>query len=180
MSFQRGRIMKKMNVVPVVAALALGFTAVTAGADMKKVAMVRMETETLVAASPAVVWEYMVTGKNFVTWCPVWKSDANQKVHIKKIGDVLEFMDEWGNGGRSVVTFIEPLKELRVAHEPGDGSYVCQSKLLLSEAGGKTKVVFVEQYTDERSDEEIAATAKDVEGRLAGTLQALKTAVEAK
>jgi hypothetical protein len=161
-------------------ALALASVLPARAAEMKQIPVVRLEAVTEVAAAPQAVWNYMISGKNLVTWCPEWKNPANAKINLKKVGDVLDFTDAWGNGGHSIVTFLSPGKELRVAHEPNDGSYVCQARILLTPAGSGTQVRFIEQYTDESSPDDLKATAAKTDAEITATLEALKTAVEKK
>jgi len=161
-------------------ALAAMLFAAPALAATTEIPVVRIENSTTIAAPPAAVWTWLTTGKNLVTWCPVWKNEANKSVHLMKVGDSLDFTDQWGNGGRSVVTFIAPNKELRVAHEPTDGSYLCQSKVMLTPSGSGTNVVWVEQYTDPSAAADKAATAGKMETEMAATLGTLKASVEKK
>ncbi len=149
-------------------------------AAQKQIPTVRLETSAVVAAPPAKVWTYLTSGRNLVTWCPVWKSETNAKVMLTKVGDVLDFTDQWGNGGRSVVTYLAPNREIRIAHEPNDGSYMCQAKILIAADGTGTRVVYLEQYTDESSDADRKASAEKMETDMSGTLAALKAAVEKK
>jgi uncharacterized protein YndB with AHSA1/START domain len=160
-------------------AIVLAFTLVGhATAGVQQIPVVRLTVQTQVAAPPAAVWSYITTGKNLVTWCPMWKDAKNSKVNLSKVGDSLDFMDQWGNGGRSVVTYIDPNKELRIAHEPQDGSYVCQAKLILEPSGDGTIVHYVEQYTDESSPEDLKATAAKMEAEMQETLAAVKKGAE--
>ena len=144
----------------------------------KEVPMVRLHSQALVAASAPAVWAAMTQGRNLVTWCPVWKNAANAKVAVRKVGDVLDYTDEWGHGGRSVVTYLAPHRELRVAHEPNDGSYVCQAKLVLTPKGNETMVDYWEQYTDESPAKDKVATAAKMESEMGQTLARLKAGVE--
>lgn len=146
----------------------------------REIPMVRLHAQTTVAASPAAVWSEMTQGKNLVTWCPVWKNPANAKIAIAKVGDVLDFTDEWGHGGRSVVTYLVRDHELRVAHEPNDGSYVCQAKTMLTPKGNTTVVDYWEQYSDDSTPANRAATMSKMESELNRTLANLKSAVEAR
>jgi uncharacterized protein YndB with AHSA1/START domain len=159
-------------------ALLAGFA--PAGAEPQQVPVMRLTAESEIAASPDQVWDYMTKGKNLVTWCPYWKSAENTKVDLHAVGDVLDYTDDWGNGGRSIVTYLDPDKELRVAHEPSDGSYMCQSKLLLSPAGKGTKVVYIEQYTDESGPDDRKATAAKMQASIEATLAALGKGVAGK
>lgn len=115
-----------------------------------------------------------------VTWCPVWKSPANATIHLTKVGDALDFTDQWGNGGRSIVTYLARNKELRVAHEPNDGSYMCQAKITLTASGAGTAVHYMEQYTDESAAKDFEATAQKMQATMAAMLAALKQGAEKK
>ena len=140
--------------------------------------MVRVHAQTAVTAPPTAVWSALTQGKTLVTWCPVWKNPANAKVAITKVGDVLDFTDEWGHGGRSVVTYLARDRELRIAHEPNDGSYVCQAKLVLTPKGNTTTVDYWEQYSDESAPKDRSATMSKMESELTRTLAEMKSAVE--
>jgi len=172
--------MSVRHVKVVIAAGLFCALAIGAAAEMDEVPMVRLEIETAINAAPADVWLHLTSGKSLVGWCPYWKSEANSKVSISKVGDVLEFKDDWGNTGRSIITFVRKPQEIRIAHEPADGSYICQSKFVLEPEGGKTRVVYVEQYTDESEPEDFEATAEQMETQMRKTLATLKKTVEAK
>lgn len=155
--------------------------ATPSSADSELVTVVRLTDGVEIAAPPATVWKTLTTGKSLVTWCPMWKSDANAKVDLTKVGDSLAFMDDWGNGGRSIVTYIDPDHELRVAHEPNDGSYMCQARVILEPSGDNgTALTYVEQYTDESSKEDREATTTQMQDEMAKTLASLKKLAETK
>lgn len=143
-----------------------------------EVRMVRLTDEIEISAPPADVWTHMTSGASLIAWCPYWRSEANAKATIDNVGDVLEFNDEWGNTGRTVITFVEKAKELRMLHEPADGSYVCHAKLMLKAVGDKTMVSYVEQYTDESKPADAKATAAKMGDQMHATLQALKRSAE--
>ena len=165
--------------VAILHTLALGL-ATPAFAKHEPVTMVRLHQEAEVIAPPASVWIFMTTGKNFVTWCPEWKSSRNAAINLGRVGDSVEFTDAWGNGGRSVVTYLAKDKELRVAHEPTKGDYVCQAKFVLTPTARGTMVRYWDQYTDESPPKDQEATAAKVEAEMTTTLAALKKAVEKK
>lgn len=169
-----------MSRTAVLLALAVAITASSAYAAEapREIPMIRLHVQTTVAAPPSAVWSAMTQGKNLVTWCPVWKNPDNAKIAIAKVGDVLDFTDEWGHGGRSVVTYLSRDRELRVAHEPNDGSYVCQAKTVLTPKGSTTVVDYWEQYSDESTPANRAATMSKMESELNRTLANLKSAVE--
>ena len=110
----------------------------------------------------------------------MWKSAKNAAVNLARVGDVLDYTDQWGNGGRSVVTYLVGNKEIRVAHEPSNGSYMCQSKLILEPRGKTTLVHYWEQYTDESKPADLQATAAKTQSDMERTLADLKKAVERK
>jgi len=163
------------------AALVACITMVSAaGADVATLPVVKLHAETDVAAPPAAVWAKITTGNSLVTWCPYWKAEGNMKVNLTKVGDVLDFTDAWGNNGRSIVTFLTKDKELRVAHEPNDGSYMCQSKITLAANDKGTTVQYWEMYTDESEAKDRDATAAKMQTEMANTLAMLKKAAEKK
>jgi hypothetical protein len=174
------RSLPPLALVAALIVLPTGLIAGSARAATTEIPVVRIENTTTIAAPPAAVWTWLTTGKNLVTWCPVWKSEANKTAKLMKVGDTLDFTDQWGNGGRSVVTFLTPNQELRVAHEPTNGSYLCQSRVILKPAGSGTEVTWIEQYTDSSPAADKAATAGKMESEMAGTLGTLKASVEKK
>src|SRR5438105_8865041 len=113
-----------------------------ATAEMKQIPAIELHARTVIAAPPAHVWGALTTGRNFATWCPLWKAPANMRVNLAHVGDVVRFTDEWNNSGRSVVTYLVPERELRVAHEPDDGSYLCRARVTLTPGAGGTLVQF--------------------------------------
>lgn len=156
------------------------FVAGLMASSSDEVRMVRLTDQVEISAAATDVWMHMMSGSSLIAWCPYWRSEANAKVTIEKVGDVLEFHDEWGNTGRTVITFVEKPKELRMAHEPADGSYVCHATLTLKAMGDKTVVSYVERYTDESSPADAKATAAKMGEQMKETLQALKRTVEKK
>lgn len=145
-----------------------------------QVPVMRFHAQTDVAAPAGAVWTQLTSGKNLVTWCPVWKSPKNAAVNIVKVGDVLDFTDQWGGGGRSVVTYLVKGKELRVAHEPNKGDYICQAKLMLTPTASGTRVDYWEQYTDESAPKDMEATAAKMETDMSAMLAAMKQGCEKK
>jgi hypothetical protein len=149
-----------------------------ASAKHAQVPVMRLFASTEVMAPPSAVWSEITTGKNLVTWCPEWKSTRNASVNLTKVGDVLDYSDEFGNGGSSIVTYLVKDKELRVAHEPNKGDYMCQAKLILAPTATGTRVEYWEQYTDESSPRDMDATALKMETSMAQNMAALKKGCE--
>jgi len=159
--------------IPTLAALLAVLLAGSASAAVKKSALVKVTVEAQVAAPPSAVWAQLTQGKNLVTWCPMWKAPANAKVSLARVGDVLDFTDDWGNGGRSVVTYLAKDKEIRVTHEPNNGSYMCQARLVLSPAGGGTKLSWTDSYTDDGALKDQQANSAKMEAEMRESLTAL-------
>jgi polyketide cyclase/dehydrase/lipid transport protein len=171
-------MLRKVMMVGLVASLASIVLSSPASAEMKQVPTVRLHAQAMVNAPAGALWARMTRGKNLATWCPMWKSPKNATAVLAKVGDVLDYSDAWGNGGRSVVTYIVRDKEIRVAHEPTNGSYMCQAKLVLTPEGRGTLVHYWEQYTDESGPKDLEATAAKMQSEMDRTLADLKRAVE--
>ncbi len=151
----------------------LGFALVSSAPAAEEITAVRYQVVKEIKAPPAKVWTHLTSGKSLVAWCPVWKKDANQSASLGKVGDSVDFTDEYGNGGRSVVTFIAKEKEIRIAHEPANGSYICQARIMVEPTAAGTRVTLIEQYTDESKPEDRKATAVKSQAEMEGALAAL-------
>lgn len=160
-------------------AIALLGSALPAEAEIKTIPVVCLTAEIEITAPSAAVWTQLTDGKNLVTWCPAWKSGKNAAVRLTKVGDTLDFTDAWGNGGRSIVTYFSPERELRVAHEPENGSYLCQARVNLSPGGAGTRLAWVERYTDESPEADRTATATRMIADMKTTLATLRARAEA-
>jgi uncharacterized protein YndB with AHSA1/START domain len=169
-----------LSLAPLILSRPIAAAPAPAPAAYKEIPTVCLQAEITIAATPARVWPFVTKGKDLVTWCPMWKSMNNSKASLTKVGDVLDYTDQWGNGGRSIVTYLVPDKEIRVAHEPNNGSYMCQAKLTLTAKGSSTLVQYSEQYTDSSSATDLAATAGKMNTEMNQSLAALKAEVEKK
>ena len=148
-------------------------------AEMKQIQTARLHTQLHIDAAAAPIWAYATRGSNFEEWMPMWKRPRNARINLVKVGDWLQFIDEWNNKGRSVVTYIERDKELRLANDPEDGSFMCQVKLTLDpDPRQGTMVHLYEQYTDESPSSDFNATAQKVQAGMERALKSLKTETE--
>jgi len=130
-----------------------------------KMALVTIETSTTVAAPPAQVWATLTDVAKAKIWCPYWAGEPGTG-SLAAVGKSLAYKDEYGNPGRSVVVFSDSGKQLRIAHVPDDGSYLCQTTFRLAADGSGTKLTVVEQYSDQMDvplDKDTAASAKQAE-----------------
>lgn len=149
------------------------FVLVSSALAAEEITAVRYQVAKEIKAPPAKVWMHLTSGKSLVAWCPMWKKDTNQSATLGKVGDSIDFTDEYGNGGRSVVTFIAKEKEVRVAHEPANGSYICQARIMIEPTAAGTRVTLVEQYTDGSKPEDRKATAAKSQAAMEAALSSL-------
>jgi hypothetical protein len=167
--------------VPVAFAL-VAIAGAAAGAEnahaQERITMVRLESRVEITAPAAIVWARLTRGADLAACFPVWKAPENAERTLAAPGDRLEFTDEWGNRGLSVVTFVASGQELRIADEPLDGSYVCQTRFVLEASGsGRTLLRWIESYSDESSPEDQAATAAKVRAGMEKALAAFAARV---
>lgn len=148
--------------------------------NTSKMALVTLETAVEMDAPPTRVWEKLVDASKAPSWCPLWREPTAPSGSLDQVGNTLAYRDKYGNTGRSVVVFAAPKKELRIAHVPDNGSYLCQITLRLESTGAKTRLVAREQYSDQLDvpiDRDTAASSLE---DLVATVAALKKVVESK
>src|SRR5437867_3066541 len=87
------RMRRRGTVVALVISVLVAAFAAQGRAEVKQVPVARLHAMMEIATPPAAVWAQLTTGRNLVTWCPVWKNAKNARVNIVKVGDVLDFTD---------------------------------------------------------------------------------------
>ncbi len=147
--------------------------------QVSKMALMTFSGEVQIAATPADVWAALTDKDKAVSWCPMWK-DASNRQPLAQVGNSMDFVDEWKNPGKSVVIFVDEGKELRLAHVPNDGSYVCQLKIVLTPEGNATRVAATEQYSDALDAPTDKDTAAMMKTEMASYLAGLKAVAEKK
>jgi len=158
--------------------LALLAPVATAGEiEVAKQALMTFDGTVRVNAPAAKVWAAMTDADKAVSWCPLWKN-ADGAESLTTLGASIAFLDEWENPGRSVVVYVDPERELRLAHVPDDGSYVCQVRLQLTPAGDATDVHVTEQYSDALDAPVDKDTAAMMKTEIAGFLGDLRLVAE--
>ena len=148
----------------------------TGGVSVSKMALVTIDGSVEIGAPPAEVWSALTDGDKVQSWCPMWKKAPVATRSLASLGASIAFQDEYGNAGKSVVIYVEPAKELRVAHVPDNGSYLCQAKFVLEGKGSGTVVKVTEQYSDALevpTDRDTATTTKNAIAKYLGDLKAL-------
>ena len=161
----------------VIAALGIWSGARGQNVTVSKMALMTFTGTIEIKAAPAQVWAACTEPAKAKSWYPGWKN-ATETQPLAAIGNAFGYIDEWNNAGKSVVLFVDKSKELRVAHMPNDGSYVCQVKFKLEPKGAGTAVTIVDQYSDELNVPLDKDTAAKVKEGMTKYLAALKSLVE--
>lgn len=171
--------MKRRTLFPALSALVLCLALPSPGrAELKQIVTARLHSQIHIDASAPAIWNYATRGRNFDEWMPMWNQPRNARINLVAVGNWLRFVDDWNNKGRSVVTYLSRNKEVRLANDPEDGSFMCQVKLTLDLDGVGTIVHLYEQYTDESAPSEFNTTAQKVQASMDRSLKSLKTEVE--
>ncbi|HET6349684.1 MAG TPA: SRPBCC domain-containing protein [Candidatus Krumholzibacteria bacterium] len=148
--------------------------------SVSKMALVTMDGSVDIAASPAKVWSTLTDADKIQSWCPMWKEPPKGGASLASLGNAVSFTDDYGNPGKSVVVYVDAMKELRIAHVPDNGSYVCQVKFNLEGKGNTTTVKVTEQYSDDMNVPLDKDTALQTKTEIAKYLANLKTEAEKK
>jgi uncharacterized protein YndB with AHSA1/START domain len=173
--------MRRIMVLLILVCLAAGVTVVVADdVTVSKMALMTFNGATEIAAPPAKVWSALTDADKVQSWCPMWTQPPMGAKSLASMGATVAFKDEYGNTGKSVVIYVDPTKELRLAHVPDNGSYVCQVKFILEGKGGATVVKVTEQYSDAMDVPTDRDTALTTKNEIAKSLSDLKVMAEKK
>jgi len=143
-------------------------------AEYKRSTLVRLEASVDLKVPPAKAWESLTSSKGFAAATGFQIAEARSS--LSKVGDALP-ASVWSDRGRLVCTFASEAKELRVAFEPDNGSYLCQKRITLEAQAGGTRLVVIDRYTDDQT-ETVDKTAKDVLAEMPKQLAAFQALVE--
>src|SRR5436853_4648311 len=115
-----------------------------ARAEVKQSTVVRVHAQTTISCPASAIMRDISDGGRLGRWVSVWNQPRNRGVHVTSVGSALDFVDEWNNRGRSVVTFSGSLSrnqsEIRFANEPTHGQYMCRTKVTLTSTAKGTLV----------------------------------------
>ena len=125
------------------------------------------EGEVVVNAPPEKVWSVLTNLEQFCGFMDFQFLSGNRQVAV--IGDSAR-MKVWGDQCTYLVTYAEAGRELRLALEPDNASYICQKRWVLSPEGETTRVRLIDRYSEsaEQSEESLKAQVKGWERHLAG------------
>jgi hypothetical protein len=88
----------------------------------------------LVYGTSGALWEVLSTVRSFSMWYPHWKPERDMMRELTAPGDTIAYYLGDGYAGRSVVTWLEPLKELRVVHEGTSGEELGRVRMRIEPA----------------------------------------------
>jgi uncharacterized protein YndB with AHSA1/START domain len=145
---------RRLGVLLRISLLAFGTTSLVPAygqtPQVSKQALVTIDAAAEVNATVDKVWAALTETDMAHSWYPGWKrQNAGEMTAVIRVGEQIPFDDGWGNSGQSVVLFVDPHHELRIAHVPDNGTYLCQVKVRLTARAGKTLVEVTEQYSDD-------------------------------
>lgn len=148
------------------AAVILGAAVAQGALSVKKTSLITIPATFEVKASAEKVWTAVTSWEGFGALTG-FKPTGPEK-SFSKVGDSVA-AQVWEDKGRLVVTELVPGKELRVAWEPANASYLCAKRVVLSPAGSGTKVEYWDRYTDDQlnADETAKQVAADTEKAIA-------------
>lgn len=146
-------------------------------ATTSKMALITIRASVEIEAPIDNVWAAITQTDLAHAWYPGWKN-AQGATSLNRVGNTIRFDDGYGNSGLSVVLYVDPGAELRVAHAPDNGSYICEVKFKLSQRPGKIIVEVTEQYSDDLAVPIDKDTAQMTKQEIEGYLGVLKTLSE--
>ena len=140
---------------------------------VKKSALVAIPSRLEVKAPPARVWAAVCTMKGFCALAGFTPDAASKGRVFARLGDHAG-AGIWSDRGSLVVTGWVPMKELRVAWEPENASYVCAKRIVLTKTAAGTSLDMLDRYSDDQPTvDETAKKAADETGRALGAFRAL-------
>ncbi len=144
---------------------------------VRKSALVVIPSRLEVKAPPARVWAALTSVKGFCALTG-FTPDAASKGHaFARLGDHAR-AGIWSDRGTLVVTGWVPMKELRVAWEPENASYVCEKRILLAKTAAGTSLDILDRYSDDQP--KVDETAKKSAEETGRALEAFRVLVERK
>jgi hypothetical protein len=141
--------------------------------DFKKTSLITIPQTIELKASPSAVWTALTTWEGFGTLTG-FQPTGSQK-NISRVGDSTA-AQVWDDKGVLVVTGLAPGKELRVAWEPENASYLCAKRVVLKPSAIGTTVEYWDRYTDDQPNADV--TARKVVADTAQHVAAFRKMVE--
>lgn len=105
---------------------------------------VRLSCPVIVYTNPDGVWEILTTVRSFSMWYPHWEQEEGMLRRLTAVGDTVCFHLDGKVAGRSVVTWIDPSKDLRIVHELAEGGVYGFIQVSLDRAERGVGMTYVE------------------------------------
>lgn len=134
----------------------------------KKGVLIEIPARFTVPAAPSRVWRVLTTTEGFATLTGFEIASADRARSFARTGDHVSAR-AWTDAGRLVVTHYAPNRELRVAWEPQNATYLCAKRIVLHTSGAATDVEYLDRYTDDqpRPDATAARVAAETKEHIA-------------
>jgi hypothetical protein len=113
-------------------------------ARVERAEWISLQCRLLVYGTPGAVWEVLSTVRSTSMWYPHWKPERDAMRELTAPGDTIAFYVGDVPAGKSVVTWIERLKELRIVHEGAGGSELGRVRMKLEPAHGGVGLLYEE------------------------------------
>jgi hypothetical protein len=155
--------------------VAAAATQTRSAASITKSTLVKIQSQVLIKATPAHVWQVLTTTEGLGTLTGIKGLESGKT--ITKVGDAFNGT-VWSDSGSAACTFFLAGKELRVAFEPTTGGYLCQNRIMVQQdPSGGTMLTVLDRYTDDKTDT-VDKTAATVSADLTTHLDAFRVMVE--
>jgi hypothetical protein len=122
----------------------------------KKAVLIAIPARFEVAAPPTRVWSVLTSAEGFSALTGFEIATAERSRTFARVGDHVN-AKVWSDTGRLVVTHIAAGRELRVAWEPGNASYVCAKRIILHPKGKISEIDYLDRYSDDQPNADATA-----------------------
>jgi len=140
---------------------------------VRRAALVFIPSRMEIQAPPARVWSVVCSTRGFEALTGFATGPGAAKRVLSRLGDSMP-ASIWSDKGRLVVTGFAPQKELRVAWEPENASYLCSTRIVLTRSAGGTTLEMWDRYSDDQPNvDETAKKVSDATARGEAAFRAL-------
>jgi hypothetical protein len=105
---------------------------------------VALSCSVVVYTTPEALWEVITTVRTFSLWYPHWRREADMLRVLNAVGDTVAFHRDDAPVGRSVVTWLDRPREIRIVHELADGRVAGHLRMTLKAIAGGVGFIYEE------------------------------------
>ncbi len=105
---------------------------------------VALSCSVVVYTTPEALWEVISTVRTFSLWYPHWRREADMLRVLGAVGDTVAFHGDGAPVGRSVVTWLDRPREIRIVHELAGGRVAGHLRMTLKAIAGGVGFVYEE------------------------------------